>query len=495
MYKRVTPSLVWVASEGEEAVGLSSGRWSSVQLVFAGSKVDLLLLIKFLKVDEAKLTGGTTIVLCSLLPSIYSAGCKGYWRSHGLNSALAGKGVLVLDQVRYKDRIVDKYTKDRNVDGADGIGKSYILVPLNIPEMNCKESSKGEKKLGRKKVFNRVGLEVTSHISSISNIYVHDGAIGPRSTCNVNIRMISDGPSSVLAFSNIIWETSSRAISKDSCPLTVYAAESISPGVSNSIGLGTEGDNGFIAADIERSMLIVCGTAFSDINRTKETLVALSEPVIFARGGLPLPGRLLVFGDSVVLLFAPEDIIQSCAVFLISRDAGVILSSEGVMPFFRFGDTNTNGPNLYKLPSAIVLITSDDSRTIPSASKLSPGQAAYHFLAGHQNGKFVPAFHKGPSSIDPLELAKALMFVLKEQQIPSFLVNAKGIESGKELVTLVESTLSMNIPPFRAKGGEIKRRYKSFLSGKYQQLPEGQWQACVCMEIDKIFRWELTIVA
>lgn len=37
--------------------------------------VDLLLLIKFLKVDEAKLTGGTTIVLFSLLPSIYSAGC------------------------------------------------------------------------------------------------------------------------------------------------------------------------------------------------------------------------------------------------------------------------------------------------------------------------------------------------------------------------------------------------------------------------------------
>lgn len=68
-----------------------------------------------------------------------------------------------------------------------------------------------------------------------------------------------------------------------------------SPGVSNSIGLGTEGDNGFIAADIERSMLIVCGTAFSDINRTKETLVALSEPVIFARGGLPLPGRWGIF--------------------------------------------------------------------------------------------------------------------------------------------------------------------------------------------------------
>lgn len=70
--------------------------------------------------------------------------------------------------------------------------------------------------------------------------------------------------------------------------------------------------------------------------------------------------RLLVSGDSVVLLFAPEDIIQSCAAFLVSRDAGVIISSEGVMPFFRIGTMNTNGPNLYKLPSAIVLITSDE---------------------------------------------------------------------------------------------------------------------------------------
>ncbi|XP_022148661.1 uncharacterized protein LOC111017263 isoform X2 [Momordica charantia] len=319
---------------------------------------------------------------------------------------------------------------------------------------------------------NGFSMLVTSHISSISNIYVHDGAIGSTSKCDVKIRIISDGPSSVLAFSNIIWETPARAISRDSCSLTVYAAEFISPGVGNTIGLGTGGDNGFIAADIERSMLILCGKAFSDTNGTKETLVALSEPVIFARGGLPLPARLLVSGDSVILLFAPEDVIQNCAAFLVSGDAGVILSSEGVMPYFRM--ENTNVPNLFKLPSAIVLVTSDGSRTIPSASKLSPGQAAYHFLAGYQDGKFVPAFHKGPSSIDPLELAKALLYMLKEQHIPSFLVNAKGTESpsGKDLVTLVESTLSMDIPPFQARGGGLKRRYESFLSRKYEQLLE-----------------------
>ncbi|XP_023532539.1 uncharacterized protein LOC111794671 isoform X1 [Cucurbita pepo subsp. pepo] len=384
------------------------------------------------------------------------------WSSYGLNSALAGKGVLVQDQAFPNLKSTELFQK-----GAT-LAESLSGLPIYVRGHALRGSSEISKPQ-----FTKLLKQVTSHISSISNIYVHDGAIGSRSKCNVKIRMISDGPSSILAFSNIVWETTTRAISHDSCPLTVYAAESISPGVGNTIGLGAGGDNGFIAADIERSMLILCGKAFSDTNGTKETLVALSEPVIFARGGLPLPARLLVSGDSVVLLFAPEDVIQNCAAFLVSKDAGVILSSEGVVPFFQIGNTNANGPRLFKSPSAIVLVTSDDSRTIPSASKLCPGQAAYHFLAGYQNGKFVAAFHKGPSSIDPLELAKALLCMLKEQQIPSFLVNAKGMESaGKDLVTLVESALSMNIPPFQTEGGELKRRYKSFVSEKYQQLPE-----------------------
>ncbi|KAG6605143.1 hypothetical protein SDJN03_02460, partial [Cucurbita argyrosperma subsp. sororia] len=438
------------------------------------------------------------------------------WSSYGPNSALAAKGVLVQDQAFLNLKPTELFQKGATLaeslsglpihvrghalrgsaslkkSAIGGLADSFVLLSCYGVSMFWYEGrsfyldhSLRELRVWLNWCFSfslgfmasNLALKVevilvTSHISSISNIYVHDGAIGSRSKCNVKIRMISDGPSSILAFSNIVWETTTRAISHDSCPLTVYAAESISPGVGNTIGLGAGGDNGFIAADIERSMLILCGKAFLDTNGTKETLVALSEPVIFARGGLPLPARLLVSGDSVVLLFAPEDVIQNCAAFLVSKDAGVVLSSEGVVPFFRIGNTNTNGPRLFKSPSAIVLVTSDDSRTIPPASKLCPGQAAYHFLAGYQNGKFVPAFHKGPSSIDPLELAKALLCMLKEQQIPSFLVNAKGIESGKDLVTLVESALSMNIPPFQAEGGELKRRYKSFVSEKYQQLPE-----------------------
>lgn len=57
------------------------------------------------------------------------------------------------------------------------------------------------------------------------------------------------------------------------------------------IGLGAQGKAGFIAADIERSSVILCGKAFSDTNGMKEVLTALSGPIISARGGVPLCAR------------------------------------------------------------------------------------------------------------------------------------------------------------------------------------------------------------
>ena len=157
-----------------------------------------------------------------------------------------------------------------------------------------------------------------------------------------------------------------------------------SAGAMEAVGIGSQGKNGFIAADIERSSLILCGKAFSDTTGIKAALSSLSGPIISARGGLPLSARymhhlptehsyqmiqfvisfkgfpifrLLVSGDSVILLFAPEDIVRSCSDLLASMDAGVILSSQGVAPFFQ--TRNSSWPNLYKLPAAVILASSD----------------------------------------------------------------------------------------------------------------------------------------
>lgn len=382
--------------------------------------------------------------------------------SYGLNWALAGRGVVVNDKA-----FQNLTTSELQQKGAT-IAESLSGLPVYV-RGNLLGGSSDISKAQYAKLLK----QVTAHLSSIANVFVQDGAVGSSSECDAKVRVISDSPSALLKLSSILWKTPSRAVSHDSCPLTVYVTTSISPGVVNAVGLRAQGDNGFIAADIERSSLILCGKGFSDANGVKEALAALSGPVIIARGGLLLCARVLVSGDSVILLFAPEDTIQRCANLLVSADAGVIVSSHGVAPLFQTGDSG--GPYTFKLPTVAILASCDGSGIIPSVAKLSPGQAAYHFLAGYQNGKFFPAYSKF-AYIDALELAKAFMSKLKDHQILSYLVNAKKGETsitGKDLLEMVPSMLAKNFPPFEPKGGELQEKYKSFLLSKFRGIPKG----------------------
>ncbi|KAM6555462.1 hypothetical protein CsatB_002481 [Cannabis sativa] len=390
--------------------------------------------------------------------------------SYGINLAsLASKGIIhVKDKVFYN---LNSYELQQH--GANAIiTESLSGVPLVI-RGNVLEGASAISKTQ----FNKLLKQVTTHISSISNVFVHDGTIGSSPKFDAKVRVISESPTAALSLSNVLWQTSSRAVSHDSCPITVYVATSIGAGVAESIGLGTQGsDDGFIVGDIEHSLLVMCGKAFSDKDGTKEALAALSGPIISARGGLPLSARLLNLGNSMVLLFAPENVVKSCADKLVSADAGAVLSSQGVATLFQNG--SSCGSNLFKPPVANILASFDSTGSIPYVSKLSPGQAAYHFLAGYQNGKFLPAYCKGPTSLDPLDLAIALLSKLKENRIPSYLVNV-GIEekslTGKDFIKLVESCLSKNIPipPLQTRASDLlQQKYKKFLSDKFQQLPD-----------------------
>ncbi|KAH8491550.1 hypothetical protein H0E87_023611 [Populus deltoides] len=122
---------------------------------------------------------------------------------------------------------------------------------------------------------------------------------------------------------------------------TCFYFSIICQGVVDAVGLGAQGNSGLIAADIERSSLILCGKASADTSGIKEAPAAL----------------LLVSGNSVIVIFAPEDTIQTCAGKLVSADAGVILSSHGVVPYFQ--TRNSGEPGSFKFPSSIVFATSD----------------------------------------------------------------------------------------------------------------------------------------
>ncbi|TVU15949.1 hypothetical protein EJB05_39493 [Eragrostis curvula] len=327
--------------------------------------------------------------------------------SYGLNWAIAGRGVVVKDKVFH------------NLEPSElqKVGATYPgNVISGVPDVS-------------KAQFAKLLKLVTFHLSSISSLYVQDGAIGSSTECDAKVRVISDNPSAAMLLSKVLWKIPDRAISHDTSPLTIYAASSISSNVKTVLGSGIQYTNGFAAADIECSSLILCGKAYADSTVVKDALTALTAPIFSARGGLPVPGWLLCFGGSTVLLFAPMEII--------STDA------------------------------------------IPSVSKLSPGQAAYHFLAGYHDGRFVSAYSRAPSPADPVALASSLFSHLKEDDLPAYLINAKRsgkyIE-GKEFIKLFELALSGSLPDIKTEDirvGELKGKYRSFLSSKFgKRLPE-----------------------
>ncbi|AQK91681.1 hypothetical protein ZEAMMB73_Zm00001d009327 [Zea mays] len=200
--------------------------------------------------------------------------------------------------------------------------------------------------------------------------------------------------------------------------------------VKTVLGSGTQYANGFAVADIERSSLILCGKAFANSAIVKDALAAMTAPILSARGGLPVPGWIMSFGGSIVLLFALVEIMMSCTEIhnaLLSIDCGAVISSKGSTVLFPTKASREQ--KLLTEPTGVIIVSSDSSGVIPSVCKLSPGQAAYHFLAGYHDGKFVPAYTRAPSPADPLALAISLFSHLKEDDTPAYLINAK--HSGK----------------------------------------------------------------
>ncbi|KAG0494121.1 hypothetical protein HPP92_005115 [Vanilla planifolia] len=390
--------------------------------------------------------------------------------SYGLNWALVGKGVVVKDKAYYNLKIPE-------------LMKLGACIPGTISDITLymRGNASGGPPDISKAQFLKLLKQVTSHISSVRNVFIQDGVISSSPKSNVTVRIISDSPSALLPMTDILWKTPARAVSHDPCPLTVYVASSISKKTRENLGLGSHSNAAFAAADIDLSSLIFCGNAFADVDVMKDALFALATPIIFERGGLPLFARIVVSGNWFIILFAHEDTIKSCPDLhcaLVSMDAGAVLCADGVAPFFRTKELAM--PNVLKGPSAVVFASSDSTGGLLCLSKLSPGQAAYHYLAGFHDGKFLPGYINGASSLDPLVLAFALHKQLKENETPSFLinVNAGGKHiTGADLLSLVDSSLSSDVPKScprtsHAKVVDLKWKYNRFLSGRFKGLPE-----------------------
>lgn len=395
--------------------------------------------------------------------------------SYGLNWALATKGVPPKEEVFRNLKDLDLQRHGGTTAGKFSGSSVYAVGSFSAGAVDISKAQ-----------FNRLLKQVQAHLSSLSKLFVHDGAVGSFPSEDVRVRFICDDASAAFAIKNVLCRTPLRVVHADSFPLTVYVASGSCASASDleQFGLTSKAENNFLAVDYDRCALILGGKAFADASSVKSTLAALAAPSLMSKGGLPLAARILVQGDSTVLLLAPESIVQGSPAVLeasVTTDANSSWSAPGGLATF-FSPVDNQAPNLFQAPASFVLVTVDSSGVIPTISKLTPSQAAYYFLAGYNGKFFVPAYQDGPLSVDPLSLAKSLLAKLTDSGVPAFLINAsegEKIMSGKDMLKLIEATVSQKLPKSKGKKASeaaveaLKSQYANFMAKRFPELPEG----------------------
>ncbi|KAG6750917.1 hypothetical protein POTOM_045432 [Populus tomentosa] len=236
---------------------------------------------------------------------------------------------------------------------------------------------------------------------------------------------------------------------------------------------------------------------------------------------------ILVSGDSVIVIFAPEDTIQTCAGKLVSADAGVILSSQGVVPYFQI--RNSGEPGSFKFPSTIVFATSDSGgarilglggRCISSDEKVMniyevnswklhgrvlQDRSLYiqiqvislpsslSLLGSVSKWKVLPAYSDSPS-IDTLEFAKALSSEVKNESLLNHLMSAEIIRY-PILLTTILTLICKSIHLFMLKDNQIPSLLVNVKEGEKSLTGKGKmddlkYSICRGHLSDELFAYE-----
>ncbi|KAL5675132.1 hypothetical protein ACJX0J_011263, partial [Zea mays] len=141
--------------------------------------------------------------------------------SYGLKWAIAGKCVIAKDKV-FHNLEISEIQKGDYLSGIPLHVRGDVIG--GVPGDSKAQFAKLLKLVGSASSLNGM---VMFHLSSISCIYVQDGAIGSSAEWDAKVRGISDNPSAVMLLSNVLWKIPDRAISHDTSPLTIYATSSI----------------------------------------------------------------------------------------------------------------------------------------------------------------------------------------------------------------------------------------------------------------------------
>jgi hypothetical protein len=209
--------------------------------------------------------------------------------------------------------------------------------------------------------YEQLYKEVTDYLSAAKEVYIEDAAVGSFSAMALPTRAITDDPA-IAAFVKGALCPIPTNVDTFAAAMTVYAVPSYTP-------TGTEGP--LAAVNIERGEVILAGGAGGS---TLGLAVApVAEHFNAQQGVVPLSGECSVVGGKTVIVCTPGTGAPK-GVPGTAYGRPVVWGEEGIWSVFK-----TEGPNVLKAPSGIVLVD-EGNKAIPAVATLSPQQAAVYLL-------------------------------------------------------------------------------------------------------------------
>ena len=285
-------------------------------------------------------------------------------------------------------------------------------------------------------VFDRLLVKVQEHLNSVENVFVKDAFCGADKDYRMPVRLVTEKAWHAAFMHNMFVRATEDEISSHIPEFTILHV----PEMKSSMSDGVNSDV-FVIIALDRGMVIIGGTHYA--GEIKKAIFTIMNHILPSKGLLPMhcsantdgknaalffglsgtgkttlsadPNRALVGDDehgwsdkgvfnfeggcyAKLIRLSEED---EPAIYATTKMPGsilenVVLNADG-SPDFDNGDLTQNTRGSYPIefienrtpdsmagnPNNVVFLTCDAFGVLPPLSRLTPEQAAYHFMSGY----------------------------------------------------------------------------------------------------------------
>ena len=285
-------------------------------------------------------------------------------------------------------------------------------------------------------VFDRLLVKVQKHLNSVENVFVKDAFCGADKDYRMPVRLVTEKAWHAAFMHNMFVRATEDEISSHIPEFTILHV----PEMKSSMSDGVNSDV-FVIIALDRGMVIIGGTHYA--GEIKKAIFTIMNHILPSKGLLPMhcsantdgknaalffglsgtgkttlsadPNRALVGDDehgwsdngvfnfeggcyAKLIRLSEED---EPAIYATTKMPGsilenVVLNADG-SPDFDNGDLTQNTRGSYPIefienrtpdsmagnPNNVVFLTCDAFGVLPPLSRLTPEQAAYHFMSGY----------------------------------------------------------------------------------------------------------------